>query len=1025
MHLTDAALLVTFDTEYVAATAFNTGENLPDNLLLSYQFAVRNPRTQATATGLEIIDNAAGLRRHKTRRHTFTGMLGRVLSAAENAGLVDTDDGLLHGSVKIAIAAHFSRADLAGFRDAKDLMQRFSGVRGTYCSIDRPMTRDVWVNGRRVKARFYLYDTRNVAPAGKSSLADLGDMLGEPKLTVPPVMNGAGETVPGITRMDLVLRDHPSKFLEYAIQDCIVAMRWIEVVSEFAAGWGLTLTPKTTASLGVRSLMAHTSIMDIADCMGRSVTLKGKLGDPHPMMDQIQAMCADAYKGGCNLSFANGLWRAGDGCAWGDVDQRGAYGTAQAFFRPIDPSNIFETRDLDDLATLERMTFARIRFDFSAAPKEVHFPTIAVDANMRINPETGRREFLNYGLVFPISGETVCTGPELVVARNLGCAIEVIAGVVIPWRDPDGVRPFVQFASLVNETRKRYGKGHIFEALAKEALNSLYGKIGQAVGGMKTLPRPRRVFNTMTGETEDLPPSEITCAPLAAYISAIPRAALCELIAHLPPDVSILSATTDGAVIEVPADILAGLPKSFGPGALYPELADLPANRMFSELRAMVDPDRDGSVLEIKHKAREILQIKTRGQFATGVVGDSAPILARAGHRLPAEMGIDSKRVKLGPSNEVAAFADMHRHRQYGEKIKDTRLIGLREQWKNGDDLISIDREISINLEFDFKRAPIEPQDCDGLIQFRTRPWRDRDEFVAERRLFDRWRASTKSCLRTLDDWLLYQEWRRDPGARKAAPAQRTPYQQALMVAGAKGLLPGVAMAGPGRSGGMTLGRWAELITTAGVLGATRSACLHARQREPDPVPGSIDLWTDRDAETAQKLIPDLPPEALAWPLFAPDNFLKRNELLQNHFLMSHENIATDNTLIINETEVIKNFPPVRNLNDPNRQGGIRDLGHLKMPAETASETPPLAGAMDLSDIRHRAAIRRRLQTDFGVARLHLDRASRKVPADLPGGAKAREIWIMAAALAARTGEAMVEAFAIIGRLAAETLEDA
>ena len=39
-----------------------------------------------------------------------------------------------------------------------------------------------------------------------------------------------------------------------------------------------------------------------------------------------------------------------------------------------------------------------------------------------------------------------------------------------------------------------------------------------------------------------------------------------------------------------------------------------------------------------------------------------------------------------------------------------------------------------------------------------------------------------------------------------------------------------------------------------------------------------------------------------------------------------------------------------------------------------------------------------------GVKRLHLTRAEKKVPDDLPGGARARTFWIMATALAARTG---------------------
>ena len=51
------------------------------------------------------------------------------------------------------------------------------------------------------------------------------------------------------------------------------------------------------------------------------------------------------------------------------------------------------------------MTVALVRFKFPAATR---FPCLPVRAS------NGR------GLVYPLEGESWCTGPELVVARNLG-----------------------------------------------------------------------------------------------------------------------------------------------------------------------------------------------------------------------------------------------------------------------------------------------------------------------------------------------------------------------------------------------------------------------------------------------------------------------------------------------------------------------------------------------------------------------------------------------------------------------------
>ena len=107
--------------------------------------------------------------------------------------------------------AHFSRADLPGFRDFKSLKTNFDAVRKTYCSINRPALFDVTTpSGARMTVSVTLFDTRLLAPAGAGSLRALGDLLQFDKLSLPDVLDETGKTRPGIERMDLTLAQHPA-----------------------------------------------------------------------------------------------------------------------------------------------------------------------------------------------------------------------------------------------------------------------------------------------------------------------------------------------------------------------------------------------------------------------------------------------------------------------------------------------------------------------------------------------------------------------------------------------------------------------------------------------------------------------------------------------------------------------------------------------------------------------------------------------------------------------------------------------
>jgi len=274
-----------------------------------------------------------------------------------------------------------------------------------------------------------------------------------------------------------------------------------------------------------------------------------------------EALFADCYHGGRNEAYYAGFTPEGDIT---DIDICGAYTTAMAAIRTPDWRGAVDTTDIVALAEVgERgMAFARVRFQF---PAETRFPCLPVRGG-------------DAGLIYPLSGTSYATGPELAVARRLGADIEVERGVFVPWLDER--HPFLRFTGVINDIRKAHPKGSAFELSGKEIGNSLYGKVAQGIDLLKSFEgtgkagiRGKRVFDSRKGEMTTLPPSSISNAALAAFTTGLVRAYLAELLAAVPPEKAVYTATTDGLLTE----------------AALTELKDTgPLATMFAELRKLV-----------------------------------------------------------------------------------------------------------------------------------------------------------------------------------------------------------------------------------------------------------------------------------------------------------------------------------------------------------------------------------------------------------------------------------------------------
>ncbi|EFC1356214.1 tyrosine-type recombinase/integrase [Escherichia coli] len=86
-----------------------------------------------------------------------------------------------------------------------------------------------------------------------------------------------------------------------------------------------------------------------------------------------------------------------------------------------------------------------------------------------------------------------------------------------------------------------------------------------------------------------------------------------------------------------------------------------------------------------------------------------------------------------------------------GQTLSRSTLISTREMWLSESDLVSREQDIRLNLEFDFKRQPVQPAMNEGHLLMSSRPWDNMEEALQQRSLFDDWRQT--HTLKTLADW--------------------------------------------------------------------------------------------------------------------------------------------------------------------------------------------------------------------------------------------------------------------------------
>lgn len=780
-------LYVGFDAEW---TETRKGRNR----IISVQFVVYGPSGET----FERLFDLAG-DHDIDQRLTLGDALDVVLDEAEQACVFE------HWPCEIVLLGFFLRGDLTAFADFDHLRPQLDGIGGTMGTVIRPATVTLPMDEARqvrLRSRYQqvlddgfdprlmkvrILDVSRLTPPG-TSLAKVGDWLGEPKVELPR----------GYDKSDMLRfkREQPEKFRTYALHDARLAVLyglWVLWFSDRQLGlMGLSATVSGLAVRLAELCMRRDGVHpDVAlnfewlahqrwsERQQRVIVRKDRV--PSDVRRWLEPFLADVYQGGRNESYVFGPTDLG---RWYDSDLAGAYVTGLAVFMALDYEQVRLSTDVQDFIG-PVAGFAQVHFRF---PVGTRFPCLPVQVGL--------------GLWFPRDGTSLCTAPEIELAVAMGAEVQVRFGIVIGWKDrarvfgesgerlrqwqvkqdkqlqllqtgriqssdaaeglqdvlvvpeemrfppPDhgdvGYRPMESFAIFVRQQRLRYRRKTLPFEFMKLVGNGLYGKTGQGL-------KDKRGTRLKDLESVPIGPSRVSEAAIAALVCGFVRATVSEILWKLPPEARVVSLTTDGALMDVPTEQL-----------------DL-SGTICRRFQALVDRVAPGtSMIEPKHQVRQVFVPRTRGCFTVDADFDEAgkahPLMcAKAGHKvvIPDNASEEERGRLRTPAGESEWMIRLALGRSPGQKLVQESFFSLRDQLVNHWDLQMQAREVKVSLEYDFKRRPVNPRmvrmapyDAEHLA-FDTEPWVNAAEGEQVRELFRAWRE--RNCLKTLEDWQRWQ----------------------------------------------------------------------------------------------------------------------------------------------------------------------------------------------------------------------------------------------------------------------------
>lgn len=436
-------------------------------------------------------------------------------------------------------------------------------------------------------------------------------------------------------------------------------------------------------------------------------TAAGKAGAALlPRLHLRKTLATECYHGGRNESFAFGPTRTAE---WIDYDLCSAYPTALASIGSPAWDTGYDTTTPSDFIG-QVLGFAHVHFEF---PESVRFPTLPVRAPGK--------------LIFPLSGESYATAPEIVLAQSLGATLTIIEGFVIPCNA--GGKPYHPTIKKSLEYREaaRTAGNDLATKLHKAIANSIPGKMGQG------LPPKRDAAD----QTSKMPPCRITQPFLAAHVTGMIRGTVGEILNRLPSGKTVISVTTDGFITNsTREEVMAA--------------CNGPLAKILSDTRQSLGCGH--LILEEKHRAKRLLPIRNR------VIATLTPrpgwklILSRSGIQPPRQCRSTPEK------NEWL-------RKKFQKRTPDLRL--KQESWSQNTS--SPRSAFQVGLEYDFDRQLVyesmQPLGRSKHGSFNTRPWKSLEHYLLAAAALAEFRKN--SCMRTQEDLALFDDQMKVLQARK------------------------------------------------------------------------------------------------------------------------------------------------------------------------------------------------------------------------------------------------------------------
>lgn len=267
-------LLVGFDTEFktpdapVSNEAIRAGD--ASYTVLSYQTWCRvyDPAGKAST-----VEWGGILYPERGKRITVKELLQFAVAEGIKAGAVSkvpTD---------VTLVGHFTRADVPAFEDFKRLTVFLDSVRNTFLTLKEAITVCPVDGDSEVTLKVDLRDTILLAPEGSKSLADIGELVGVPKITLDPAP--AKEQF-FKENMDQLLVQNRDLFEAYAIRDAQICVRYAMMLMDLHNDvLGDARLPVTLSGIGVNLLLKSwvTEGRDSFALLGKEV-VREKVYDP-------------------------------------------------------------------------------------------------------------------------------------------------------------------------------------------------------------------------------------------------------------------------------------------------------------------------------------------------------------------------------------------------------------------------------------------------------------------------------------------------------------------------------------------------------------------------------------------------------------------------------------------------------------------------------------------------------------------------------------------------------------------------